>query len=53
MALVTLGEKKGTKKVGGATNHILERLHYKTVHALSGASLKGQMCHLKITYNKI
>jgi hypothetical protein len=36
MALVTLGEKKGTK-IGGAANQILERLHHKTVHALSGA----------------
>ncbi len=52
MALVTLGEKKGTK-IGGAANQSLERLHHKTVHALSGALLKGQMCHLKIADNKI
>jgi hypothetical protein len=51
MALVTLGEKKGIK-IGGAANQILELLHHKTVHALSGALLKGQMCHLKIAYNK-
>ncbi len=38
MALVTLGEKKGTK-IGGAANQILERLHHKTVHLLSGALL--------------
>ncbi len=41
MALVTLGEKKGTK-IGGAANQIPERLHHKTVNALSGALLKAK-----------
>ncbi len=34
MALVTLGEEKGTE-IDGAANQILERLHHKTVHALA------------------